>query len=70
MSDGPTLQDVLDLFYKNEINVTIQSFFDSGWEWAIGDRFNGYSARGSAESLPKLVEDLHGALIVELAEVD
>ncbi len=39
----PSLQDVLEKFYKAEVNVTIRSFFDSKWEFLVGDEINGYS---------------------------
>lgn len=36
------LSQLLKELYVREINVTIESFFDSGWSVKFGDKINGY----------------------------
>ena len=38
------LEKVLAKLYAAEINVEIESFFDSGWTAKVGDSINGYRA--------------------------
>jgi hypothetical protein len=39
---GLNLKAALDYLYSQEINVSIESFWDAGWTIALGDRANGF----------------------------
>lgn len=34
--------DVLQRLYNSEINFLTETFFDAGWKFFMGDRFNGF----------------------------
>lgn len=36
------MKEILEEFYKNEINLSISCFWDRGWELKIGDEINGW----------------------------
>ncbi len=42
VDEGPDLVDVLARLYRSEINVSISTFWDMGWEVKLGDELNGY----------------------------
>ena len=52
------LQDL----YNSEINFEISTFWDGGFDWRLGDSMNGFSAKGSADTL-----ELAAGEIVEAA---
>lgn len=35
------LKDILEYLYKEEQNVSLTSFWDGGWDFALGDECNG-----------------------------
>lgn len=39
-----TLSEVLNLLYRNEVNCQIDSFWDGGWMFRLGDKMNGFLA--------------------------
>ena len=36
--------------YNSGINYEISTFWDSGFEWKLGDHMNGYKAEGNADT--------------------
>lgn len=42
-----SLETVLDLLYRFEINCGLSSFYDGGWTVWIGDEMNGRAAEAS-----------------------
>ena len=54
------LTELLQSLYNEEINVSIQWFWDSGIDLVIGDRINGYTQRFNfytMESMAEYIED-------------
>lgn len=45
----PDLADVLARLYRSEINVSIVTFWDMGWDVALGDEINGWKAETTIE---------------------
>lgn len=43
--------NILNWLYDEEQNVLIGSFWDGGWNVALGDSVNGFSATGDFEDL-------------------
>ena len=43
-ADGPSLETVLARLYRSEINVSISTFWDGGWDVKLGDDMNGFEA--------------------------
>lgn len=52
MSADIILQDL----YDSEINFSIVVFWDAGFQVALGDDFNGYEAKGTAENFASAIE--------------
>lgn len=52
-----TLQDI----YDSEINFTLSTFWDGGFDWKLGDESNGWKAEGNADSLEQAVVALDAA---------
>lgn len=57
-----SLEKILDRFYKEEINVTISSFFDGGWDFKIGDPLNGFQEESNHLRIPEGIEFLEAWL--------
>lgn len=56
-----TLEDVLKDAYDSEINISIQSFWDSGYEVRLGDDCNGYHGQtfwAPADKIKHVIIDL------------
>ena len=49
---------VFDELYASEINVSISSFWDGGWNWKLGDESNGFVSEGVAEDWDSAVYEL------------
>lgn len=49
-----TLQDI----YDSEINFSISTFWDGGFDWKLGDEMNGYKAEGGTFTFGEAVESL------------
>lgn len=59
----PTLTCLLLDAYEREINVRLESFWDSGWNLYIGgDEMNGYTAEHQCQTLNEVCELLHSIL--------
>ena len=53
--------ETLKALYDSEINFKLETFWDSGVDWELGDRLNGVKARGLADSIDEAVEELAAA---------
>ena len=47
--------------YASEINFTVSTFWDSGYQWALGDELNGYVAKGRTDTFEQAVAALADA---------
>ena len=47
---------ILQKLYDSEINFTISTFWDGGFEWQLGDSVNGFEEEGWAETFDNAVE--------------
>ena len=58
--DGPksVSADVMQQLYDSEINVSVSSFWDGGWQWQLGDDMNGFELAGTAEDWDSTVYEL------------
>lgn len=57
------LDDVMQALYASEINCSVSTFWDGGYEWKLGDEMNGFLAEGN-EKTPSLVAvRLHQAAV-------
>ena len=45
------IEIVMKKLYKSEINCSISSFWDNGWDVKLGDDMNGYAAEGNFRML-------------------
>jgi len=48
------MDEILQAYYRDEINISISSFWDAGWYIEIGDKVNGFTRSEFAEN----VEDM------------
>lgn len=46
----------LQILYENGIMVTLESYYQVGWTFFLGDRFNGVSNHNSFQSFDEGVE--------------
>jgi hypothetical protein len=53
---------VMQHIYDSEINVSVSSFWDGGFEWKIGDDMNGFKAEGVAEDWDSTVYEMAEAI--------
>jgi hypothetical protein len=51
----------LNKLYASEINFAIETFWDAGFRWKLGDDINGYVAEGEAKTLEDAARALAGA---------
>ena len=56
-------EEMLLEIYDTEKNIKIESFFDSGWHFHIGDPYNGFTEYKNFDSLRKGVEWLYDTLV-------
>lgn len=54
---------VFDDLYESEINMTIASFWDGGFDVKLGDRMNGFKEATSVDSMAEAAEWLKDAAI-------
>ena len=53
----------LQQLYDNEINFSLNTFWDGGFVWALGDEVNGFLDRGRADTFEQAVSELIAAAI-------
>jgi len=54
-----TLQEL----YDSEINFQISTFWDSGFDWKLGDNLNGFVDGGNEDSFNEAIESLVNAAV-------
>lgn len=62
--------DELQALYDSEINFTITTFWDAGFQWRLGDESNGFVAEGEARTMKEAVEELVAAARIKFPESD
>lgn len=50
--------DVLQELYDSEINFRLETLWDAGFDWRLGDDLNGYKAEGCGLTLDEAVGQL------------
>ena len=48
----------LQALYDSEINFSISTFWDGGFDWKLGDEMNGYKANGTSEQIDEAIWSL------------
>jgi len=54
--------------YDNEINWSISTFWDAGFQWRLGDDLNGWKEEGNADCLEDAIGALHQAALKHYPE--
>lgn len=49
---------LLQELYNSEINFKIETLWDGGFDWFLGDNLNGYKAEGSSQTLDEALGEL------------
>lgn len=57
--------DILQKLYDSEINFSISTFWDGGFEAKLGDVINGFSHHGSFESMNGAIIALTAWALIE-----
>lgn len=52
---------ILQEIYDSEINFTITSFWDGGFNWKLGDELNGFKAEGDGTTIDSVITQLTAA---------
>ena len=55
--------EILQALYDSEINFTIGTFWDGGFDWKLGDLMNGFKDQGCSDTFEKAVGELKAAAI-------
>lgn len=56
--------ETLQRLYDSEINFSINTFWDAGFEWKLGDKINGFMAEGcNDDTLCGAIDELKAAAI-------
>jgi hypothetical protein len=53
--------DELQALYDSEINFSIAAFWDTGFQWKLGDAMNGFVAEGEAPTMKEAIAELVSA---------
>ena len=53
--------ETLQALYDSEINFRIDTFWDAGFDWSLGDQMNGWKAGDNATTFAAAVEALAAA---------
>jgi len=54
-----TQMKILQNLYDSEINFSIQTFWDGGFDVKLGDHMNGFSASTTVETAEEIIDWLH-----------
>ena len=54
---------VLQRLYDSEINFSISTFWDGGFDWKLGDSLNGIKATGCSSSLAEAERELKASAL-------
>jgi hypothetical protein len=52
------MNHLLQKLYDSEINFSISTFWDGGFDWKLGDEMNGFREEGGADTFDEAVADL------------
>lgn len=52
---------ILQQLYDSEINFSISTFWDGGFDWKLGCEWNGFSAMGCTRTMTEAVGQLEAA---------
>ena len=55
------MNNVLQALYGSEINFSLSTFWDAGFDWKLGDDMNGFVAEGAAKTLAEAISALANA---------
>jgi hypothetical protein len=61
MQDDRAIGEILQRLYSSEINLRIEWVWDGGVQWRLGDEFNGWTARGTSDSVAQAARDVGAA---------
>jgi hypothetical protein len=64
------LATVLTALYASEINCSISSIWDSGWDVKLGDELNGFLAESNFQTVEEAAAFLHGAALIHFPKSD
>lgn len=62
--------DILQELYDSEINACIQTFWDGGFQWKLGDDLIGWGVMGNAETYREAAEQLRKAALEHYPDSD
>lgn len=48
----------LNALYAHEINFSLSTFWDAGFEWGLGDPMNGWKDEGTGKTLASAIEGI------------
>lgn len=55
--------DALQQLYDSEINFTVSTFWDGGFDWKLGDEMNGFKATGCEDNIHDVLIALADAAV-------
>ncbi len=50
--------EILQRLYDSEINFSLSTFWDAGFDWRLGDEVNGFKADGCGFTLDDAIKQL------------
>lgn len=59
---------ILEALYASEINFSLSTFWDAGFDWKLGDEVNGFDAYGCTRTVSEAIEQLAAAAHVHYPE--
>ena len=62
--------ETLQSLYNSEINFSISTFWDGGFDWKLGDEMNGFKATGTSDTLSKAIQELDQAARIHYPDSD
>ena len=57
-SEPPSVTEILQRLYDSEINAAVYWVWDGGVTWQLGDKHNGWKAKGNASTVALAVVEL------------
>ena len=48
------MDNVLERLYNSEINFSVETFWDGGYNWKLGDEMNGWKEHGNCDTFAEL----------------
>lgn len=59
---------ILEALYASEINFSLSTFWDGGFDWKLGDEMNGVDTYGCASTVNEAIEQLAAAAHIHYPE--